>query len=136
MSESYNTQTANKSENGNKTIRSWRSRTLAIHYLPREPSYGRPTYFYQDLYTICHGSHHLALTKVKGIRRKSRAKGKLLRVHFLLTTYQPHPDIQFGFSLGRCLSDTCTNLGQTPELLLYANTMSCVHCGSLQCDGF
>jgi hypothetical protein len=28
----------------------------------------------KDLYTICLGSHHLALTKVKGIRRKCRER--------------------------------------------------------------
>ena len=38
----------------------------------------------KDLYTICLGSHHLALTKVKGIRRKCWRKEMLLRAPFFL----------------------------------------------------
>lgn len=53
----------------------------------------------------------------------------------LVDTYRQHRDSRLGFSLGRCLSGTCTILYRTPGLPWCADTMSGARCASHRCGG-
>lgn len=52
-----------------------------------------------------------------------------------MDTYRQHRDSRLGFSLGRCLSGTCTILYRTPGLPWCADTMSGARCASRRCGG-